>query len=268
MSKYLQDIYKIQSALTDSGYNDISRISNEIYTYSTEQKVPLENIITRIEKGEPWEYIIGEVEFCENKFLVNKATLIPRVETEQLVDIAYKEYRKNKKYSQIIDVGTGTGCIIISLFKKINPQPKTKFYATDISSSALDLAKENARINGIKDEIEFKKTNIVEGIEMNGDILITANLPYIPLMQYMKLDKSVLDYEPKLTLEGGIDGLKYYKKLLKQVEKKVKDNGNISMIIEIEPSTLPELKKVLSKYKYKVIKDFRKKNRFLLIHLY
>ena len=275
----LKKLFQIQKTLEKAGYFDISRVANEIYSYPEENDIEIEDILKRIEKDEPWEYIRGYAEFRGINFLVTKDTLIPRIETEQIVDIALDLIeKKNIPYSKIIDIGTGTGCIIISLYKELKKnkeeiEEKEKnrgkdkeytFLATDSSSKALDIAKENAKRNSIKN-ISFVKKNLIDNKDLENNSLILANLPYIPTNMYMKLDRSVKDFEPKKALDGGKDGLKYYKELLTIIQKTQKKN--IDLIVEIEPSTLKDFKKLAPKStSLKIIKDFREKNRFLLLH--
>jgi len=274
----LKELFHIQKTLEKAGYFDISRVGNEIYSYSEENDIEIENILKRIENDEPWEYIRGYAEFRGFNFLVTKDTLIPRIETEQIVDIALDLIeKKNIPYSKIIDVGTGTGCIIISLYKelkenreKIKEKEKNRgkdeeytFLATDSSKKALDIAKENAQRNSIKD-IFFVKKNLIDIEDLEDNALILANLPYIPTNMYMELDRSVKDFEPKKALDGGKDGLKYYKELLSIIQQSKK---NIDLVVEIEPNTLKDFKKLLPKdTSLQVVKDFREKNRFLLLH--
>ena len=274
----LKELFHIQKTLEKAGYFDISRVGNEIYSYSEENDIEIENILKRIENDEPWEYIRGYAEFRGVNFLVTKDTLIPRIETEQIVDIALDLIeKKNIPYSKIIDVGTGTGCIIISLYKelkenreKIKEKEKNRgkdeeytFLATDSSKKALDIAKENAQRNSIKD-IFFVKKNLIDIEDLEDNALILANLPYIPTNMYMELDRSVKDFEPKKALDGGKDGLKYYKELLSIIQQSKK---NIDLVVEIEPNTLKDFKKLLPKdTSLQVVKDFREKNRFLLLH--
>ena len=274
----LKKLFQIQKTLEKAGYFDISRVANEIYSHSEENDIEIEDILKRIEKDEPWEYIRGYAEFRGINFLVTKDTLIPRIETEQIVDIALDLIKKkNIPYSNIIDIGTGTGCIIISLYKELkadkeeieekekrNQDEEYTFLATDSSSKALDIAKENAKRNSIKN-ISFVKKNLISIEDLENNSLILANLPYIPTNMYMKLDRSVKDFEPKKALDGGKDGLKYYKELLSIIQDSKK--RNIDLAVEIEPSTLKDFKKLAPKStSLKIIKDFREKNRFLLLH--
>jgi release factor glutamine methyltransferase len=259
----LKTLFYIQEVLKESGYYDISRISKEIFDFSQVESVELELILDRIRQQEPWEYIRGYAYFRGERYIVNRNTLIPRIETEQLVDIAISLIKENS-YSKVFDIGTGTGCIIISLAKEIdNRENRISFIATDISTHALDIAKQNASNLKVKN-INFKSENLINKFWLSNESLIIANLPYIPSKMYQELQPSVKDYEPKIALEGGRDGLSYYKKLFSIIEKSEKE---VDLLIEIEPTTLSAFKKVLEKKQIKKIyKDYRGKKRFLLIH--
>ena len=259
----LKTLFYIQEVLKESGYYDISRISKEIFDFSKTKSTELELILDRIRQQEPWEYIRGYAYFRGERYIVNRNTLIPRIETEQLVDIAISLIKENS-YSKVFDIGTGTGCIIISLAKEIdNIGNKISFVATDISTPALDIAKQNASNLKVKN-INFKSKNLINKSWLLNGSLIIANLPYIPSKMYQELEPSVKDYEPKIALEGGRDGLSYYKKLFSIIEKSEKE---VDLLIEIEPTTLSAFKKILeNKQIKKIYKDYRDKKRFLLIH--
>lgn len=261
MNNELQILFQIQEALKTSGYFDTSRVAKDILEYIQKYDLPLEPILERIKLNEPWEYIKEEGEFRNNNFKLNTHTLIPRIETEMMVDIAKQELTKSPTpYADIIDVGTGSGCIIISLVKELLENSGYEYYATDISKEALNIAEEN-EISILKHStIEFTQTDLIENLPLtrNSFCMILANLPYIPTQQYLGLDKSVIDFEPRTALDGGENGIQYYEKLLAQIEEK---NIKGCAIFEIEPSTLELFKPLYPK----VIKDQYGKDRFILI---
>ena len=280
MSKDLQKIYQIQNVLKSTGYSDYQRISQEILEYfqSPGNKYPdLKNILDLLEQNIPWEYIKGSTEFLQYEFLVNENTLIPRLESEDFVKYAIELINDNS-FKTVIDVGTGSGCLIIpgyanSVLSK--ESSRTQVYATDISEKALKVAKANSK--NILDEgsrnIQFVKTNLIQDLkttDLQEPILILANLPYIPTEQMKTLDSSVIDNEPILALDGGTDGLKYYKELFDQITKK--EIQNTTLLIEIEPSTLKDcLSLIKTKFannsSIEILKDFRNHERFVLISL-
>lgn len=268
MESNLQEIFKIQRFLEEINYPDAYRVAREIQTYLLSNKnVSKENLFQELKNGKPWEYIKGDTQFCNLTFKVDSNTLIPRVETEQLVydckDLIQKENIKN-----IIDVGTGSGCIIISLCNLL--QSPYSFYATDISQKALNIAKYNEKQILKQNGIKWLNTDLIKDLDnLNDPTLIIANLPYIPTEKYKKLDKSVIDYEPQLALDGGKDGLRVYEKLFKQIKSK---NINVKVIyFETEASIFEEsinlVKEYFPKSKITKIKDCFNRNRFIKISL-
>ena len=253
----LKEIFRIQNVLKESGYFDISRIAKEIYEYSTLNNIPLDSILERISNQEPWEYIRGFTEFRGKNFLVTKDTLIPRIESEQLVDIAMELVEK-ENVKKVIDVGTGSGCLIISIAEEVN-KDDIEYIGVDISKEALKVAEKNDR----KNKVIFKQQDLINENDLEDSTLIVANLPYIPTGMYEKLERSVKDFEPKLALDGGEDGLKYYKRLVELITNSEK---KILLLIEIEPSTLEDLKQYLEDTPIKIFRDYRSKERFVLLH--
>lgn len=253
----LKKIFEIQETLKEAGYFDISRIANEIYTYSLANNIPLDSILKRISEQEPWEYIKGFAEFREKNFRVTSDTLIPRIESEQLVNISLDLIEKND-IEKVIDIGTGTGCLIISIAEECKGND-IEFIGIDISKEALDVAVSN---DGNR-KVGFIQQDLVRVEDLKENLLLVANLPYIPSRMYENLEKSVRNFEPKIALEGGNDGLFYYKKLFDILQKARK---NTFLLIEIEPSTLSDLMDYTKDIKKEIIKDFRKKERFILFH--
>lgn len=230
-------------------------LSKEILSFLNRGTLTQEEVFTRLLQQEPWEYICNETEFRNLRLFVNPSVLIPRIETEQIIDIA-KENLDGVK--NIVEIGTGSGCISISLAKEI--PSSVPIFAIDIDEKALDIARRNAEGNDVENKITFIQSDLLSGQAYKSPTLYIANLPYIPTNMYNKLDRSVHDFEPGVALDGGIDGLKYYKKLIEQIPK----SKNI-LLIEIEPSTLEDFRKL--DYQFDIIKDFREKDRFLLFHL-
>jgi len=268
MKSNLANIFRIQRYLNDIKYPDAYRVAREISKFLSKKHAISENdIFQRLHKDEPWEYISGNVDFCGNTFKVNKNTLIPRIETEQLVYECKKLIERNK-IKNIVDVGTGTGCIIISLAKLLSKEVPYSFYATDISSEILKIAKYNEIKILEGKNIKWIKSNLIQKLpKMAKDTIIIANLPYIPTLQYENLDRSVKEYEPRQALDGGKNGLKYYTLLFEQIVAK---NLKVKYIyIETEESIFNQTKKLVKKYFPETrifgIKDSFNRNRFLKI---
>lgn len=179
----------------------------------------------------PIQYQRGWVEFYKLRFKVTSDTLIPRPETELLVDevlnfvnaLDPKPYILNPVI--ILDIGTGAGNIAISIAKNLSPTSDVgaRTIATDISEKALEIARQNAKLHEVADKITFIKSNLLESkkikpLILNTDpLILVTNLPYIPTERIAYLDSSVKDFEPHMALDGGEDGFELYRKLFKQV---------------------------------------------------
>jgi release factor glutamine methyltransferase len=210
-----------------------------------------EKYILRRSKREPAAYIMGLAGFMGFEFKMNKNVLIPRPETEILVETALKIAKKENK-NLVLDLCTGSGCIAISLaelgkFKDIT--------ASDVSSSALEIAKENARINNVLD-ISFIKSDLFNGISGKIFDIIVSNPPYISHEEYDALEPE-LKYEPKIALIAEDGGLFFYKKIADKAGKYLNDNGFI--LIELNAYKVGEIKQIFSTSGYKnieIIKDY------------
>ena len=254
MERSLKDIYSIQEVLKEVGYFDISRISQEVHDYAKDNNFSLDTILLRLKSGEPWEYIKGSCEFRGLSFIVNEDVLIPRMDTEDIVDIALELVSDFPTIEEIVDVGTGSGCIIISIGKEIEGK-NVSLVATDVSWKALEVARNNAEMNKVRG-INFVRTNLIKDIDIKDNCLLIANLPYVPTYMYLGLDGSVKDFEPRSAIDGGEDGLKYYRELKEQIMDKNKKN--IWLLVEVEPSTFKDLENLFT---YRKIGE-----RFALIH--
>ena len=217
-------------------------ISNDKNIYnkilSDQQIEKINKIIEKINKNIPLAYILKKAQFFSLDLHINNSVLIPRVETEQLVQIAIDYIKRFKnKPAYILDLGTGSGNIIISLAKFL-PFDNFKFIATDISNKALKLASENAKRNDV--DITFIKSNFLQDIdpELISKIkksvhFIISNPPYIPPKVYNSLSKSVKAHEPRKALHGGKRGVKYYNRIKKQISNlQLSPQG---IFLEIDP---------------------------------
>ena len=209
-------------------------------------------LLSRREKNEPIAYIIKKKEFWRNIFYVNKNVLIPRPETELIVEEVLKVLKISSS-KRLLEVGTGSGCIIVSIL-----QERLNCCATaiDLSKKALNIAKFNAKMHHLTDKIKFINNDIDKFNDNKYDFII-SNPPYINKFNISRLDKDVKLYEPNQALEAGVDGLREIKKLIKKSKKLLKINGKL--IFEIGKSQHTNAKKMLLDNGYyinKVIKDF------------
>ncbi len=182
------------------------------------------NQVKRREKNEPLAYILGYKEFFGLRFLVDRHVMIPRHDTEELVESVLEYVKgKNKPQIKIVDIGTGSGCIAITLAKKL---PKAKIYAVDVDQKSLVVARKNATRLKVYEKITFLKGALLSSLPGPVDVIV-ANLPYIKTGQIKKLEPEVHKWEPKLALDGGVDGMKVYKKLFQQANKYLTKDGKI-----------------------------------------
>jgi len=218
------------------------------------------NYINRRKKKEPIAYIVGSKEFWKNKFVVNKNVLIPRPDTEILVNETLKYVPINSSF-RILDVGTGSGCVLLSVLKE---RKKCFGIGTDISKEAIHIAKFNAKIQHLENRCKFYQANIDNLYSSKYD-LITSNPPYIEKNEIRYLEEDVKCFEPKLALDGGYDGISVIKLLIKKSSVLLKKNGK--MLIEIENKLLFRIRNVLKEnnfYLDKIIKDFANRNRCIV----
>lgn len=218
----------------------------------------LEEAIKRLENGEPVQYIVGDVDFYGNILKVNKNVLIPRRETEELVEKTI-ELLKEFKNPKIIDIGTGSGCIPITLKKQI---PNSEITAVDISKEALEVAKQNALLNNV--DIKFIESNLFENINEKFDCII-SNPPYI------RYDEKIMDIvknnEPHLALYAPDNGLYFYKEILKNASNFTNNRFIIAFEIGEEQGTdiITIAKEYFPTSKIILEKDLQKFDRFIFI---
>lgn len=210
-------------------------------------------MIETIKSYTPLQYIIGKEKFFGLDFVVNEHVLIPRPETEVLVDTVldilhprrgnienHMIRRWWKDDMRILDLGTGSGCIAIALTKNA---ANCRMVASDISADAIEIAKENARLNGVFEKIIFIKSDIFCGIRDRFDIIV-SNPPYIAQYEFEALQKEVLK-EPRLALDGGADGLDFYRRIFKDATGHLTRKGYC--ITEIGFGQLSAIKEIIKK---------------------
>ncbi|QQG52880.1 MAG: peptide chain release factor N(5)-glutamine methyltransferase [Candidatus Falkowbacteria bacterium] len=224
----------------------------------------------------PLAYLTGHKEFYGLDFKVNKNVLVPRPETEILVEIILNYACQKKNDLDFIDIGTGSGAIIITLANELKKETEALFDAAsflglDISKSALTVARQNAKIQNLHKKIAFLESNLLKNIPTeslkDAHLVIAANLPYLTPKQTR--EEPSISREPKLALDGGLDGLKYYRQLFKQLQK-IKP-ASLFLICEINPEQARHIKleaqKTWPRAKLKIIKDLSGQKRFITISL-
>ena len=231
---------------------------------SEKEKSQIHNIVERLTKYEPIQYIFGKTDFYGFEFEVNPSVLIPRPETEELVELIVRDYPKRKEL-EILDVGTGSGCIAITLKKLLN---KSQVYALDVSEEALKTAKRNAIRN--RAPITFFQKDILTPSETADSIeeefhIIVSNPPYIMEKEKADMEANVLDYEPSLALFVPDDNpLLYYHRITLFAEQKLKKKGYL--YFEINSQMGEQVVSMLRMMEFKsieLIQDLSGKDRFV-----
>lgn len=209
---------------------------NPDFEISENDIVRWQNILTELKTQKPIQYILGETEFYGLKFSVNENVLIPRPETEELVELILKSTKEEGQSTnlKVIDIGTGSGCIAISLAKNL---PNAKVFAIDVSEKAILTAQENAKLNGV--EVNFIQQNILEIDELIKlptssfqrptffDIIV-SNPPYVRMLEKEEIKTNVLEYEPHLALfVEDNDALIFYRKIAQLAKKSLTENGKL-----------------------------------------
>ena len=212
-------------------------------------------LIKKLEKNYPIQYLIGYVDFYNLKLIVNKHTLIPRFETELLVEKAIK-YLATKNYKNILDIGTGSGAIAIAIKKNLNIDVD----ACDVSSKALKVANKNALNNNVN--INFYKLNILKDIPNQKYDCLISNPPYVKEDEIVSPETK---YEPKIALYAKEDGLEFYKRIINISKNILNENG--SLILEIGSTQSKIIKDMILKTypnsEVLILKDYNNFDRFI-----
>lgn len=239
---------------------------------SFEKAINWANIIERLNTQEPIQYILGETEFYGRRFLVNDSVLIPRPETEELVkyivDKHKSQFPETNNPLSILDIGTGSGCIAISLAKEL---PNFKVTAYDISEKALETAKKNAELN--KADVTFEKVDILNyqfSILNSKFSIILSNPPYVTKQEIDRMQKNVLDFEPHLALfVEDAEPLIFYEAIANFAFNNLTNNGLLA--VEINETLGEETADVFRRKgfsEFEIIKDIHQKNRFVSARLH
>jgi len=190
---------------------------------------PLRDLVKRRGEGEPLQHLLGTVEFCGHVFLCDKRAMVPRSETEELVE--FIESRIENRKSKIEDVGTGSGVIALSLAMKF---PEAEILGVDISDDALALAQENAARLNLATRVRFLKSNLLENVEGCFDVIV-ANLPYISIQDRQSLSREVL-HDPEVALFASAQGDELVRELIAQAPLRLRPGGMLALEIGIGQS--------------------------------
>ena len=247
----------LSNSLKISRENLLLNLNKEI---NPNQKKKYQLLLEKRMKRVPMAYIIGYKNFWKSKFLVNKTVLIPRPDTELLVEEALN-YLPKYKYKKILDIGVGSGCILISILLE---RPQLSGVGLDISKNAIKIAKINAKLQQVHNRITFVNTGI-DKYNLGKYDLIVSNPPYIKKIKISRLEEDIKNFEPKSALDGGQDGYSKIKKVIKKSSNILKRKGNL--ILEIGYDQAYNVSLLLQKYGFyinKVSKDLSNKDRCIV----
>lgn len=251
------EIETIISNLLNIGRIDIYLQSN--ISLTDLQYKELDCLISRRLNGEPLAYILGYTHFRDLKLIVGPGVLIPRPETEKIIELS-KDYISTN--CSVLDVGTGSGAIALSVAKEF---PQSQVLGIDISEKALNYAERNKEFNNISN-VRFYLNDLCLGFDENSFDIILANLPYIPHSNYLNLEKDVKDYEPELALTSGTTGLELIERLITQSILVLKPKGVI--ILEIDKDQSEKVYDLFFRanafISIKIFKDYNSLDRFVL----
>ena len=225
-----------------------SKLKDNLPSNKTEE---LQKLVSRRVKKEPIAYILNNKEFWSTNFYVDRSVLIPRPETEVLIDLILSKINYKQNYLNILDIGTGSGCILISLLKELI---KAKGIGVDKSSKAITIAKKNSISQKVDNRALFKNVNLEE-IKFDKKFdLIVSNPPYLPDVSLKNLNSDIKLYEPKIALQGGVQGVDFLYKIINLASKILKINGLLGL--EIGDNQFHILAKYLNKNRFKILDKY------------
>lgn len=241
-----------------SDYMVESKMLNPDAEVEQTEETWLEEVLSRLKKSEPVQYVLGFAYFMGRRYVVNKDVLIPRPETEELLELVYKKSERGSFTA--IDIGTGSGCIAVELSKKY---PKARVYAVDVSERALAVASENSKNQNV--QINFVSDDILHpAMEKYPTFdLIVSNPPYVAIDEKEFMHANVINYEPHLALFAS-NPLEFYEAIVRFAEKKLKSDGKI--FLEINPVYAESTLEIYQRTGFsdiELVKDITGKQRFL-----
>ena len=225
-----------------------SKLKENLPSNKTEE---LQRLVSRRVKKEPIAYILNNKEFWSTNFYVDRSVLIPRPETEVLIDLILSQISNKNNHLNILDIGTGSGCILISLLKEL---VKAKGIGVDKSTKAIAIAKKNSISQQVDNRTSFKNVNLEE-IKFDKKFdLIVSNPPYLPDVSLKNLNLDIKLYEPKIALQGGVQGVDFLYKIIGLASKILKINGLLAL--EIGDNQFHITAKYLKKNRFKILDKY------------
>ena len=234
----------------------INLITKQDVTLNKEQEDLFSKLVERRKQKEPVAYILNKKEFWNEDYFVDKRVLIPRPETEILIDLLLKKIKDKNKAYKVLDLGCGSGCLLISFLKEMQ---KSQGIGVDISSNALEVAKKNIELHNLNNRAKLMRLDLLTLHTKDKFDIIFSNPPYLSSTDYAKLSDDVKNFEPKQALVGGFNGVLYYKKIIALSQSALKKNGYLAL--ELGDRQYRKISKLLQDHSFRILDKYQLINK-------
>ena len=230
----------------------INLITKQDVTLNKEQEDLFSKLVERRKQKEPVAYILNKKEFWNENYFVDKRVLIPRPETEILIELLLKKIKDKNKAYKVLDLGCGSGCLLISFLKEMR---KSQGMGVDISSNALEVAKKNIELHNLNNRAKLVRLDLLTLHTKDKFDVIFSNPPYLSSSDYAKLSEDVKNFEPKQALVGGFNGVLYYKKIIALSQSALKKNGYLAL--ELGDRQYRTISKLLQDHSFRILDKYQ-----------
>ena len=230
----------------------INLITKQDITLNKEQENLFNKLVERRKQKEPVAYILNKKEFWNENYFVDKRVLIPRPETEILIELLLKKTKDKNKAYKVLDLGCGSGCLLISFLKEMR---KSQGMGVDISSNALEVAKKNIELHNLNNRAKLMRLDLLTLHTKDKFDVIFSNPPYLSSSDYAKLSDDVKNFEPKQALVGGFNGVLYYKKIIALSQSALKKNGYLAL--ELGDRQYRTISKLLQDHSFRILDKYQ-----------
>ena len=230
----------------------INLITKQDITLNKEQEDLFSKLVERRKQKEPVAYILNKKEFWNENYFVDKRVLIPRPETEILIELLLKKIKDKNKAYKVLDLGCGSGCLLISFLKEMQ---KSQGIGVDISSNALEVAKKNIELHNLNNRAKLMRLDLLTLHTKDKFDVIFSNPPYLSSTDYAKLSEDVKNFEPKQALVGGFNGVFYYKKIIELAHSALKKNGYFAL--ELGDRQYRTISKLLQDHSFRIFDKYQ-----------
>ena len=230
----------------------INLITKQDIVLNKEQEDLFSKLVERRKQKEPVAYILNKKEFWNENYFVDKRVLIPRPETEILIELLLKKIKDKNKAYKVLDLGCGSGCLLISFLKEMH---KSQGMGVDISSNALEVAKKNIELHNLNNRAKLMRLDLLTLHTKDKFDVIFSNPPYLSSSDYAKLSDDVKNFEPKQALVGGFNGVLYYKKIIALAQSALKKNGYLAL--ELGDRQYRTISKLLQDHSFRILDKYQ-----------